>query len=184
MANNSGESATSNPPSELVKLQFDYAWKWFNFHADQRIKMFNYMLVVFGVFATAVVATFDKHLPFSASAALSLVAGLLAFVFVLLDKRNEYLVRLGEDVLVELEQRHIFGNLEEIDNRDSRRITFGILWRQEREDRDAGKGCWLNIRTGRHRFWLSAIAVAIGVLFCFASYLFWTYTPPASWILL
>jgi hypothetical protein len=39
----------SGDVSDLVKLQFDYAWKWFSFHADQRVKMFNFMLVVFGI---------------------------------------------------------------------------------------------------------------------------------------
>jgi hypothetical protein len=41
-------------PSELQKLQFDFAWKWFAYHADQRVKMFNFMLIVFGIFRRGV----------------------------------------------------------------------------------------------------------------------------------
>lgn len=50
-------------PSELQKLRFDYAWKWFNFHAEQRTKMFNFMLIGLGIFASAIVAAIDKKLP-------------------------------------------------------------------------------------------------------------------------
>jgi len=27
----------------------DYAWKWFEYHAKQRISMFNYFLIVSGI---------------------------------------------------------------------------------------------------------------------------------------
>jgi ABC-type uncharacterized transport system permease subunit len=52
-------------PSDLHKMPFDYAWKWFAFHAEQRTKMFNFMLIVLGIFATAIAGTLDKQLPSS-----------------------------------------------------------------------------------------------------------------------
>jgi hypothetical protein len=78
-------------PSELCKLQLDYAWKWFSYHADQRVKMFNFMLIVFGIFATAVVTAMDKGLPSGFSAVLCFVASVLGLTFSLLtgDSFNE-----------------------------------------------------------------------------------------------
>lgn len=32
--------------SDLVKMQFDYAWKWFDFHARQRTTMFNFTIIL------------------------------------------------------------------------------------------------------------------------------------------
>ena len=84
-------------PSELQKLQFDFAWKWFAYHADQRVKMFNFMLIVFGIFAAGLVNALDKHVPKPAVVLFAFFAGILALVFSLLDRRNRDLVWLGED---------------------------------------------------------------------------------------
>jgi hypothetical protein len=102
----SHEPASNPPPaasspqdvSGLHKLQFDYAWKWFNYHADQRVKMFNFMLVVLGIFAAGIVNAFDKA-PNTVTAFLCFFAAGLAVVFTFLDRRNRDLVWLGEDVL-------------------------------------------------------------------------------------
>src|SRR4051812_17959205 len=101
---------TPADPLELRKLQFDYAWKWFSFHADQRVKMFNFMLIVFGIFAAGVVNALDKAaLPRVALAGLCFFGTFLAWAFTRLDRRNRDLVWLGEDVLMELERKVIFG---------------------------------------------------------------------------
>jgi hypothetical protein len=65
----------ASDPTGLQQLQFDYAWKWFSFHADQRIKMFNYMLVVFGVFIAGIVSALDKKISFGLIGGLCFVAG-------------------------------------------------------------------------------------------------------------
>lgn len=87
--------------------RFDYAWKWFAYHADQRVKMFNYMLVVVGIFATAVASAYDKGMGDTAIA-LCAIAAVLALIFSRLDQRNQDLVRIGEDVLAELETSYFF----------------------------------------------------------------------------
>ena len=102
------EIIPADRPSELHKLQFDYAWKWFCFHADQRVKMFNFMLIVFGIFAAGVVNALDKNLPTIVMAGLCIFAIVLALIFILLDRRNRDLVWLGEDVLMDLERKAIF----------------------------------------------------------------------------
>jgi hypothetical protein len=173
------ENISADAPSELHKLQFDYAWKWFAFHADQRVKMFNFMLVVVGIFAAGVVNALDKHLPPVAISSLCFFATFLAWTFILLDRRNRDLVWLGEDALIHLERETIFGESEEIKdgrNKDEQKIDFGILWRQVlegRRSRDLGQigNYWRNIYLGKHRLLLPAIAFWIGALFLAAGVL-------------
>lgn len=182
---------------ELEKLRFDYAWKWFNFHADQRIKMFNYMLVTFGIFAAGIVNALDKQIPHKVIAILCFFASLLALIFVLLDKRNKYLVWLGEDVLVHLERQTIFGQELEIEGRYEQQIKFGILWRQVLEERDVTEriraklhGCVgdsLVVRggdfsraflCGKHRVMLPIVSYLIAVLFLAAGIYIWGWVAP------
>jgi hypothetical protein len=40
---------------ELLKLRLDYAWKWFDLHAKQRMTLFNYFLIIAGIFANAII---------------------------------------------------------------------------------------------------------------------------------
>jgi hypothetical protein len=152
-------------------LQFDYAWKWFNYHADQRIKMFNYMFVGLGLFATAVVGLVGKRdLPPIVPATLCFVASLLACIFLLLDKRNQYLVLLGEDVLAELEKRTIFGVGRLMKTRRGETAAFGILLQQERAYPET---CSFGYAVqGRHRIWLRSIAVILAGLFFIAGLMF------------
>ena len=173
------DNATTNEPSELAKLRFDYAWKWFSFHADQRIKMFNYMLVVFGIFAAGVVNALDKHLPNPVVSGLCFSAGFLALIFTRLDARNQDLVWLGEDVLVELERETIFGADATIkghkgDNKD-KNISFGILLPQANAQTH-----WkiYDAWRGKHRVLLRWIGYLIAILF-FASGIWILVQPPA-----
>jgi hypothetical protein len=165
------EGSSGEKLSELHKIQFDYAWKWFAFHADQRIKMFNFMLLVFGVFAAGVVNALDKRLPTSAIASLCFVAAGLAEIFVKLDRRNRDLVRRGEDVLKHLEREVIFGEPPTI-RREGAQVDFGILTR-EASSAIGGrmKNVWLSVWLGKHRLWLPMIGHLIAVLFLAAGFL-------------
>jgi hypothetical protein len=177
----------ADKPSDLHKLQFDYAWKWFCFHADQRVKMFNFMLIVFGIFAAGVVNALDKNLPTVAIVGLCFFAMVLAVIFMLLDRRNRDLVWLGEDVLMDLERKAIFGEGKKIKGRYKGRydveIDFGILWRQALEARRSPKlgpiGNYLrDACLGKHRIWLPLIGGLIGVLFFAAGLWILLRTPP------
>jgi len=164
----------SSTPTELAKLRFDYAWKWFNFHADQRTKMFNFMLIVFGIFATAVVSAIEKGMA-ELAVFICGVAVLLAFVFWLLDSRNRDLLWMGEDVLVELEKKSIFGEGVKIyGHRNNREIDFGILWRQAQEEKRAGKSIMRDAWLGKHRVWMPLFALIMGTLFVVAGIYAWS----------
>jgi phosphoglycolate phosphatase-like HAD superfamily hydrolase len=151
------------------ELQFDYAWKWFNFHADQRVKMFNYMFIGLGLFASALVGLSSKSLPPIVPAILCFFAGFLAIIFSLLDMRNQYLVHLGEDVLFELEKRAIFGIGRPIQARRGKIIQFGILSQQEKMyPKDS---LFSDAVQGRHRVWLRLIAILLAALFFIAGFM-------------
>jgi len=192
-----------NSEFELLKLRSDYAWKWFIFHADQRTKMFNFMLIVVGIFATAIVAAVKEgvlELVFW----LCLVPGLLAIFFTFLDRRNQYLVQLGEDVLGEFEREHIFGEAETFSNIKGKQVPYGILWRQEVSERYWSRSriiafLWdvlgkhqligqlisklvrylRDMVLGKHRVWLRLIALLIGAFLLFSA---WEIGSPPRWL--
>jgi hypothetical protein len=189
-----------NPPQTLQNLQFDYAWKWFSFHADQRVKMFNFMLVVFGIFATAIVSAVNYRLPAGFIVALCIVAGVLGLIFPRLDRRNRDLVWLGEDVLMHLEKTLIFGDADQIKDRYGDPALFGILSRQEAEDwalnrrplkvlfclwaqklfclRAQKMRTWVtDAHLGRHRVWLPLVGYMMCVVFFLTAYWIWKNPP-------
>jgi hypothetical protein len=172
-------------PSELHKLQFDYAWKWFNFHADQRTKVFNFMLIVVGILAAGIINSLDKHLPNTVYALLCFTGGSLALIFWLLDWRNRYLLWLAEDVLRYLERERIFGKDVKIEGLYGENHDLGILWRQALEDSAARekiqndwrrKPCvpmfiWIHDAwRGKHRVWFPVVSWLIALSFFMAGF--------------
>jgi hypothetical protein len=75
----------------------EYAWRWFSYHAEQRTSMFNYSLAAASLLAAGFGAAIDKH-PHVA-AAIGIVGALVTWSFLLIDGRNDKLVRRGERVL-------------------------------------------------------------------------------------
>jgi hypothetical protein len=157
--------------------------------------MFNYMLVVFGIFAAGVVNSLDKHLPTAVTAGLCFIASISALIFARLDRRNRDLVWLGEDVLMHLEREEIFGSDVEIEGRYETRTHFGILWRQALEERCAtarirsmpGKNAVASLiirlrdgHRGKHRVWLPLVSYLIAGLFLCAGILILCLGPFAA----
>jgi hypothetical protein len=162
-------------PSELQKLQFDYAWRWFAYHADQRLKMFNYMLVVFGIFAVGIVNTLDKHLPKVIAVGLSVSAVILAIIFRLLDRRNRDLTWLGEDILRDLEPTVLFDPNRLIRDSYGRNVPESILTRPPLPLCKLG---FENVLLGKHRTLLPLISYLIAALFAAAAVWIWVCWNP------
>jgi hypothetical protein len=83
-------------------FRYEYAWNWFAYHAGQRTSMFNYFLAAASLLAAGYGAAIDSH-P-SVAATISAVGMLVSISFVLIDKRNDALVRRGERVLRAIER--------------------------------------------------------------------------------
>ena len=178
-------SASSDKPidgkitdSDIVKLQLDYGWKWFNFHADQRTKMFNYMLIALGIFSASVVNAIDKKL-YAESFVLCLFGSLVSIIFSRLDRRNQDLVRFGEEVLTKLERDTLFGEFATISNRKGETIPFGILWHQKRQEAMKRRGVirqWIwDAAVGKHRIWLRGITYLVALVFAAAAAYIWCH---------
>jgi hypothetical protein len=83
-----------------------YAWAYFSFHADQRMKTFNFFLIVAGLVSGGIVTLMrDSGNPWIV-APLGLALSMLCLLFWRLDQRNHVLVRNGEAALKFLDSQH------------------------------------------------------------------------------
>jgi hypothetical protein len=82
----------------------DYAWKYFALHADQRLRTFNFYLLI----VTVVVGGLLAYLKDGRSPAYVVAAGLilmvLSYIFCRLDGRARELIQNAEDVLKAVEE--------------------------------------------------------------------------------
>jgi hypothetical protein len=88
---------------DAEKLTHEYAWNWFCYHAGQRMTVFRFFFLVIGVIAVGYHQTLGSapHVAF----AFSVLGTLLSLLFWRLDLRTRELIRIGENLLLELEPR-------------------------------------------------------------------------------
>lgn len=159
-----------NPATEaLTNLRFDYAWKWFSYHAAQRITMFNYFLLVTGILANAYVVLIKEGL-FVIATVLAGVGTLTSVGFLCLDCRNKQLVELGEDVLEKLERDTIFSS-EFIMKKNQESIQLGFLFRESEEAAKWNQNLmrWFKATIIKHKVWIRTVQAAIGICFLMAT---------------
>jgi hypothetical protein len=171
----------------LFEKRLDYGWKFFDFHARQRMSMFNFFLLFVG-FIFAGYGTLFKDGNFFVAAFVAGLGAFLTLVFILLDRRNEELVHIAEDVLLPLETGVLFKEYDHYVLWPHRRKWWGkmytekatkpsgIFLRQAEEERECGKSrC-------EHGFWIPFFQIVVVVTFSalagFATYR--CYVPPAS----
>ena len=78
----------------------DFAFKWFQLHADQRLKVFNFFLVIAGICVAGFFTAMQAKNSVAASF-ISLVLVVVCICFKQLDLRTAQLVEIGEDYLRE-----------------------------------------------------------------------------------
>ena len=90
------------------KDSLDHAWRYFALHAAQRMSMFNYFLLLFGVVSAGLAGCLRTD------GVLRLIGALLgaslsavAFTFWKLDQRSAFLVKHAEFSLCQLEQSYL-----------------------------------------------------------------------------
>ena len=90
--------------NDLVKIQFDYAWKWFDFHARQRTSMFNfYVIVVAAVFGAIGALLRESDANTNIIVIFCLFGIVTSLIFFGFDRRNIRLLSYGEVTLISLE---------------------------------------------------------------------------------
>ncbi|MBX3521232.1 MAG: hypothetical protein KF835_14575 [Xanthobacteraceae bacterium] len=87
---------------EKLRVVNEYAWNWFSFHAAQRMKVFSFFFVVIGALTAAHYQTYAMPLVAMTFSALGLIFSLL---FWRLDLRSRELVKIGEELLLEMERQ-------------------------------------------------------------------------------
>lgn len=87
---------------DRLGIELDYAWQWFKYHADQRLKAFHFFLVIVGLLANAFTQSI-AHESQVGAIGIGIFGVVVAFAFWILDIRNEELVYCGRAALDELE---------------------------------------------------------------------------------
>lgn len=85
-----------------------YAWGYFALHADQRMKLFNFFLILSGLILAAFPAVRGMAAGAKVVALLPLLLVLTAFIFWRLEKRTRRLVKNAEDALRFLDEQWPF----------------------------------------------------------------------------
>ena len=96
-----------------INEQKDYAWKYFELHANQRMSTFNFFIVIAALMTTALAKTFERDFQYSyVGIILGIGLSLSAYIFWKLDQRVRFLIKHAEGVLKEIEL-HWLNNLGE-----------------------------------------------------------------------
>jgi hypothetical protein len=120
---------------QKTRIEFDYAWGWFQYHAAQRLTAFNFFLIIVGLLLVGYAQAIDHHWsPFGIG--IGLLGMLVSMGFFALDMRNEELVDRGLDGLRTLE------------------LGLGVSFTKRPRS-----------KLLRHRLWLRLIIGAVGFFF-------------------
>lgn len=91
--------------AEELKEARSYAWAYFALHADQRMKLFNFFLILSGLILGAFPAVRNMAPGAKVVAILPSFLVLSAFIFWRLDERTQHLVKNAEAALKFLDER-------------------------------------------------------------------------------
>lgn len=141
---------------ERPRIEFDYAWGWFQYHASQRLTAFNFFLIIVGLLLVGFAQAIDHHWN-AFGFGLGLLGALVATGFLALDVRNAELVIRGREALAKLE----LGMGSPLSDDDLKRETLAKAIGLGGLGRQVAKLPWLF----RHQFWLRFIIAMVGAGF-------------------
>jgi hypothetical protein len=82
----------------------EHAWSYFVLHADQRLRTFDFYLVLSTLIAGAMLSFMKSGIPRIQTAILATTLPFISFVFWKLDIRNKQLVKLAEEAIKHVER--------------------------------------------------------------------------------
>ncbi|QBK31191.1 hypothetical protein [Roseitalea porphyridii] len=95
MQNETMNTETNDNP---IQRAHDYAWGWFTYHAEQRLKSFSFFFVLVGALTAGYLTSIGaSHWPIAAMFGIMLLFS--ALLFWRLDARNAELIKLAEQYL-------------------------------------------------------------------------------------
>jgi hypothetical protein len=95
-ASEQGGKMAEDKTAEQTALE--YGFKWFEFHAQQRITTFNFYLIIYSGLAAAVSFLLKEKFQLG-SIFISLILIVVSVLFWQLDVRNRQLIGIGESIL-------------------------------------------------------------------------------------
>jgi len=145
---------------ERAKLQFDFAWKWFESHQRQRMVMFYYYCIMVGVLANALVASYNGsyHELRLAIGIMGIIASLASLFF---DVRNRAICGVAENILEKLENTVIFPP----DFSDENGNKMGPLSVDNRIGMREGQKFRIKHVFLKHKYWIRGMEVIIALYF-------------------
>jgi len=99
---NGAEGSSDGPPP--ARQAYEHAWNWFKYHAEQRLAMIRFAVLILGAIAAAV-GYLHKDNQFVISIALCLLGMVASYCFLKLDSRTSHLIKLAEEALAEHENK-------------------------------------------------------------------------------
>jgi hypothetical protein len=90
-----GEKEQEDSAATRRSAALEHAWNWFKYHAEQRLKVFQFFLVANGLIVTGIGAGLINDLNFLAFAVCDFGI-IVSIAFYRLDKRVSQLVKIGE----------------------------------------------------------------------------------------
>ena len=121
----------------LFEKRLEYARTFFDHHAKQRMSMFNFFLLFVG-FAVGGYGTLLKDEKSPVAMWIAILGAVLTVCFLALDRRNEELVHITEDVLESLEAEVLFCNYDRLVAYPRRRTWYGRMKKKPAEPRPLG----------------------------------------------
>ncbi len=86
-----------------AKEKFEYSWKHFALLADQRLRTFNFYVILLGASIGATIAYFQRIPNFKSLLLLGLWHVFAGLVFLLIDVRSRQLLEIPKNALLEFE---------------------------------------------------------------------------------
>lgn len=99
---------------EQIKESREYAWNYFCIHAEQRLKTFNFFVVLSSVISGATLTITKDLSNYLYAAPMGFLLTFFAFIFWKLDVRNKELIKHGEQALRKIELYTKENNIGEI----------------------------------------------------------------------
>ncbi len=91
-----------------LKDHREYAWNYFQLHANQRMATFNFFVIIAALLTAGLAGTFNKDYEYQfIGVVLGLGMAVIAFVFWKLDQRVRYLIKHDESALKEIEKQSV-----------------------------------------------------------------------------
>ncbi len=142
----------------IIAARKAYAWDWFQYHAGQRISMINFFIVTVGVFAAAIATLISAH-HYDAAIVASAGGMFICLWFWRFDVRSRELVKIGEHVLIRVENEWLFEGDD--GNKEGGSI---LVW----DDTQSKKLSWVKKKFTRFSGLVLALQLTAGALFLLA----------------